>query len=410
MSPDESATFSNIQSNKDGIVADSTAAVIGPLTPDNSSPTQADTKLQFSKTDLIDYKDYCTTISNLENQNLEALAEAQPLVIEQAAMQRDAACETWRSAEASRLHAKQLLEDLDKWNLSKLFPTGKRGAARQEAKRIERQQQLDYTIAAVNRAYMELETAKIRLNDVESERDSLRSRLSDLFLARCNRKALVERMFAQSLSNIDPTLASVRQEIQELEQQATDICTDDGPYCKTYKILTSAKDKIHHVMEDFRATGTMDLFLFSGAPRERRNVNFKRGTLILDPKHKQSIQTANELLQSVAEEVRTARKLLPVLPFNDDLLIESARTGIFASVLCPEFVGNTQGQMRLKQCMDTLVQLKKEVLNCLQYAQRNITRDSDVPLLKQLRMELIAKREKMAVHQHSLLKAALENV
>ncbi|KAL4552034.1 hypothetical protein Ndes2526B_g06269 [Nannochloris sp. 'desiccata'] len=405
----ESATLSTMQSKKAGIVAvmaDSTAAIDCPLTP-NSSPAQSETKPQFSKTDLIEYKHYCTTVSNLENQNLEALAKAQPLVIERAAIQRDAACEKWRNAKASKLQAKQLLDDLDKWNLGKLFPTGKRGAARQEAKRIECQQQLDYTLAAVNRAYMEFETAKTCLNDAESEQHSLRSRLSDLFLARCNQNALVERMFAQSLWNSDPILAPLRQEIQELERQAAVKCNDDGPYCKTYKVLTSSKEKIYHAMQDFRVTGVMDLFQFSGDP-SRRNVILRRGALILEPKHKQSIQAANELLQLVAEEVCTARKLLPVLPFNDDLLIESARTGIFASILRPDFVGNTEGQVKAKQCMETLVQLKREVLNGLQYAQRNITRDSDVPLLKQLRVEITAKREKMAGYRHSLLEAALK--
>ncbi|KAG7669900.1 hypothetical protein KSW81_008044 [Nannochloris sp. 'desiccata'] len=405
----ESATLSTMQSKKAGIVAvmaDSTAAIDGPLTP-NSSPAQSETKPQFSKTELIEYKHYCTTVSNLENQNLEALAKAQPLVIERAAIQRDAACEKWRNAKASKLQAKQLLDDLDKWNLGKLFPTGKRGAARQEAKRIECQQQLDYTLAAVNRAYMEFETAKTRLNDAESEQHSLRSRLSDLFLARCNQNALVERMFVQSLWNSDPILAPLRQEIQELERQAAVKCNDDGPYCKTYKVLTSSKEKIHHAMQDFRVTGVMDLFQFSGDP-SRRNVILRRGALILEPKHKQSIQAANELLQLVAEEVCTARKLLPVLPFNDDLLIESARTGIFASILCPDFVGNTEGQVKAKQCMEMLVQLKREVLNCLQYAQRNITRDSNLPLLKQLRVEITAKREKMAGYRHSLLEAALK--
>jgi len=66
--------------------------------------------------------------------------------------------------------------------------------------------------------------------------------------------------------------------------------------------------------------------------------------------------------------------------------------------------------MRLKQCMVTLVQLRKEVLNCVQYAQRNITRDADVPLLNKLRAEIAAKKEKMAEYQHFLLEAALETL
>jgi len=336
MCPDESTTFSNFQQHEFTVAvqANGTSAVVGPLTP-KSSPSQADTKAEFSKTDLLDYRNYYTTITNLEKQNVEALAEAQPLVIQQAAIQRDAACEKWRNAEASRLKAKHMLADLDRWKLGKLFPTGKRGAARQEAKRIERQQELDSTLAAVNTAYMELETAKIRLNDVECVQDS---RLSDLFLARYNQNALVERMFAESPWNADPTLAPIRQEIQELEQQAAIVYSDDGPYCKTFKILTSAKEKIDHVMQDFRVSGTMDLFQFSGASSSR-NVTLSRETLIVEPKHKQSFQSANELLQMVAEEVQSAKKLLPVLPFNDELAVESASTGIFAIILSPDFVG-----------------------------------------------------------------------
>jgi hypothetical protein len=397
-----SATLSNKDSNQsNGIAAGAAsngAAIIGPDTPPNYSPTQHGSKPQFTKSDLASYIDYCTTISNLEEQNLEALAEAQPLQIENAAMQRDVAYEKWRTAESSQLEAKKSLENLEKWSLGKFLSTKKLAIRRQEAKRIERQQQLDYTIAAVNRAFMELESAKTRLDEAEYERDSLRSRLSELYLARCNQNALVERMFSHPNYDSDPILAPLRQEIQELEQKATKICTKDGPYLKTYKILTFSLEKIHHAMQDFRYTGVMDMAVI------------KRGTLLLDHKHKQSIQAANELLQLVGDDVVAARKLLPVLPFNDDSLIESALTGIFAPIMSPDFVGNAEGQRSLKKCMEKLVQLKKEVLNCLQYAQRNLTRDTDAPILKQLRVLITAKKEKMAEYQHSLLQAALKDM
>ncbi len=393
------------------VTADGTGAVIGPETPLNSSPNQAgSTKSHFSKVDLSSYKDYCTAISNLENENLDAKFVAQPLCIERAAMQRDAACEKWRNAKASKTEAEKSLEDLNKWNIGKLFPKTKGGAARQEAKRIERQQELDYTIAAVNRAFMELNTAKTRLHEAESERDSLRSCLSDLFLARCNQNALVERMFAHPDWNTDPVLAPLRLEIQQLEQQEAEACTDDGPYFKTYKILTSSKEKIHTAMQDFRLNGVMDLFQPSG-DASSRNIVIRRGILVLEPQHTKSIQQANDLLKLVATDVVAAKKLLPVLPFNDDSIIESACTGIFEPVLRPDFVGNAEGQIRVKLCMETLVQLKKEVLNCLQYAQRNVTRDAHhAPALKQLRVQIAAKKEQMAQYQHSLLESALKNL
>jgi hypothetical protein len=410
----DSGSLATMQS-KEGISGTATASaatgVVGPHTPHNTSPTQANysAKQRFTKMDLENYKDYNTTIKLLEEQKLEEKAEAQPLVIEQAAMQRYAACQRWRNAKAAEVEAKKELENLDKWNIGKLLPKSKRGVARQEARRIERQQQLDYTVAAVNRAFMELETAKTRLNEDESERNSLRSRLSDLYLARCNKNALVERMFSHPNWDSDPILAPLRLEIQELEQQATESCTDDGPYCKTYKILTLSKDKIHHLMEDFRSNSTMDLF--QGNPSSSNNVVIKRGLVIIEPQHRQSILAANELLQLVAEEVETARKVLPVLPFHDDSLIDAARHGIFEPILSPDFVGNVEGQIKLKKCMQTLVQLKKEVLNCLQYAQRNVTRDSrEAPVLKQLRMQITAKREQMAEYQHSVLEAALSDM
>ena len=416
MSPAESATLPTMQPNKISAKLASTAvsadsSTVAPHTPLNTSPTQSNSKHRFSESDLIKYKDYSTTISNLEDQNLESLAESQPLRIEVAAVQRDAAYEKWRTAESSKAQAKQALENLDKWNIGKLLPTGKRGAARREAKRIEHQQELDYTIAAVNRAFMELETAKTRLDEAESERDSLRSRLSDLFLARCNQNALVERMFSHSSWSSDPMLGPLRQEIQKLEQQAAEALTDDGPYCKTYKILTASQQKIHTAMQDFRATGAMELFQVPGeASRAKNVIANRRGSVPLEPKHRASIQQANELLQLVAEEVIDAKRLLPVLPFHDDSLIESARKGIFEPILSPDFVRSAETQGKLKLCIDTLVQLKKEILNCLQYAQRNLTRDSYSPLLKQLRLEITAKKEEMAEYQHSLLKTALQDL
>ncbi|KAL4521222.1 hypothetical protein Ndes2437A_g05155 [Nannochloris sp. 'desiccata'] len=128
------------------------------------------------------------------------------------------------------------------------------------------------------------------------------------------------------------------------------------------------------------------------------------GGLMMDIGEMMMIEQANELIKSAAQDFMAAKQLLPALPFQNEAVVNSARMGVFVSMLAPGFFGNVMQQMMIQKSMETVKQMENGVQQCLDWGQRNL--DAFTMDVNQLRATEAAKQAEMVEYQHSQLDAA----
>lgn len=374
-----------------------------PSTDKNPLPAQCPTGKPFIKPAfrpevIEEYKSLRSIIADFEGQQVQAAAAATRQHLQQLAAQQRPGHERARAAEAAQAEAQKKVEKLDHWYPGKIIL----GKSHQEEKHHEREESLKAAVAATRQAEKQAAQIDFELAAVQNEANALTAKVNQLGQARSSRAALVDRIFSDPGWASDPTLSTLRATIQDLERKAIEACSHTDTYKRARDILLSSRNKINQAVGALRRTRMMGFFEMGmdlGSPFRR-----PAGGLMMDIGEMMMIEQANELIKSAAQDFMAAKQLLPALPFQNEAVVNSARMGVFVSMLAPGFFGNVMQQMMIQKSMETVKQMENGVQQCLDWGQRNL--DAFTMDVNQLRATEAAKQAEMVEYQHSQLDAA----
>jgi hypothetical protein len=118
------------------------------------------------------------------------------------------------------------------------------------------------------------------------------------------------------------------------------------------------------------------------------------------------VRRANDLVQSAAQDVARARQVLPTLPWVNEGALNSAKQGVFISMLAPGFGGNMMQQVMIRKSMESVGQMQKEVAQCLGWVQSNAS--TAHARASQLQASAAAKQSERAAYERGQIDAALK--
>lgn len=370
------------------------------LAPPAVAPKAAP-KPDLKPEDLLLYQSFRSEIAELEGQQVESAAVAARHRLDEASSQYASALKSLNEAESNLKEAAKNLEKLDHWRPDHLLP-GKFGERHRDAKHQHREEVLKETTVAAEAARKKAEDDKMHMKSAQGESDALRAKVEQLNAARSKHAALIETIFAAPAWVNDITLSTLRAAIQDLSRQAAEASSHSGTYTRARDLLRSAQTKILQALEQLRQTrflSYMEMGMDFGDPFRR-----DRGDLMVDMFEMMAIEKANELIKSAAGDFMAAKQILPALPFQHEAAVNSARMGVFVSMLAPGIMGDMAEQMMIKHSMVTVKEMQAGVEECRQWAQKNL--DTFSLNASQLRAAEQAKRAEIRGYECSVLNVA----
>lgn len=366
-------------------------------TPAPPLPTNS-TGPRFTDDQVTQYKALRSKIAELEGQQVEAAASAAQQRVQQGTAQRAALQEKIRFAKADQTKAQKKLDGMGAGcSLGTLFTSKKK----QEVKRLKLEKSLQSSETTIQTAEKDIATTDAQIAASQGEAAALLTKVQELGSTRASLKALVDQIFAGAGWASDPQLSALRASIQDLNAKAAEAQTHAGTYNRGRDILTSAHTKIAQAQGLLARSRVVSIIGMGRAMGPRRRP---AGSLMLNMGQMMAIRQANDLVRSAAEDFASARQILPALPFQNEAVMNSARMGVFVSVLAPGFMGNMAGAMMIRRSMETVSAMQAGVQQSLEWTKRNL--DAFALEVRQLGAAAAGKQTEIVAYQRAQLDAA----
>ena len=348
---------------------------------------------------LEQYKKLKERITECESQNTEQRAAAARQHLQQVEAKFKHADGRLRATEEAQAEAQKKLEKLDNWYPGKLVM----GEKKRDAKHDEREKSLQDAAKAVQMAQEQLVAAKTELQQANQSWKDFDLKVQKLNSDRREREELIKSIFSSPEWLPDPTLSSLRAEIESLNAKAAEYSQHRATYQRGRDFLSSSNRKINEALQALQRTrmmGAVEMGVGIASPLRR-----PAGSLMMDMSEMLMVERANELVKSSAGDYLAAKRILPSLPFQNDSAVQAARAGVFVSLLAPGLMGDVAQQMMIKKSMITVSEIRNGVQQCLQYCDRNI--DAITLDVNRIQSDSGAKSSKMSKYQYSKLDAAV---
>lgn len=354
---------------------------------------------RFTQDQQSQYKALRSKIADFEAQQVEAAASAAQQRVQQGTAQRAALQEKIRFANADQSKAEKKLDGMDGGcSLGNLFSSKKS----QEVKRLKLEKSIETAKVTIQNAEKDITITDAQIVASQGEAVALMVKVAELGATRASLKALVDQIFAGPGWASDPQLSALRASIQELNAKAAEAQSHAGMYNRGRELLTSAHTKIGQaqgLLARSRVVSVIGMGRAIGNNRRR-----PAGSLMLNMGQMMAIRQANDLVRSAAEDFASARQILPALPYQNEAVVNSARMGVFVSVLAPGFMGNMAGSMMIRRSMETVSEMQAGVRQSLEWTKRNL--DAFAMNVSQLGATAAAKQSEIVAYQHAQLEAA----
>lgn len=209
---------------------------------------------------------------------------------------------------------------------------------------------------------------------------------------------LTERIFSSPAWAADATLSTLRLTIQDLSVKSAEAARHAGVYAKGRDLLISARRKIEEAMGNLQRTQMIS------AVQMGRDFGVGRrqpGSLMGNMAEMAMIERSNEFIKSAAVDFMSARNLLPALPYQNQAVVDSARRGVFVSMLAPGFLGNMAEMAAIRKSMETVKEMAAGVQQCLEWVASNLLAFNTN--ISQLQGTMASKHSEIVAYEHAQL-------
>ena len=118
------------------------------------------------------------------------------------------------------------------------------------------------------------------------------------------------------------------------------------------------------------------------------------------------IERANEFIKSAATDLAAARQRLPALPFQNDVVLDDARRGVFVSMLAPGFIGGMAEMAAIRKSMETVKEMQVGVQQCLDWVAANLVHFNGD--LSRIQGYMASKKAEIVAYENAQLKTIAE--
>ena len=222
--------------------------------------------------------------------------------------------------------------------------------------------------------------------------------------ARAELATLMERIFSAPEWATDPTLSSLRAVLHDLNGQAVQASQHAGVYSNCRELLASSRRKIDEamgMMQSTQALSTVQLARDIGPGRRRQ-----AGSMMGNMAQMAQIERANEFIKSAATDLAAARQRLPALPFQNDVVLDDARRGVFVSMLAPGFIGGMAEMAAIRKSMETVKEMQVGVQQCLDWVAANLVHFNGD--LSRIQGYMASKKAEIVAYENAQLKTIAE--
>eukprot|EP00887_Chlorella_sp_A99_P002339 scaffold10.g2339.t1 len=175
---------------------------------------------------------------------------------------------------------------------------------------------------------------------------------------------LVEAMFAQPHWNNDANLAAAAAAVADLQRQAAESAGNGGVYQRAEGLLSSAMQKVEGALQAMSRVQMM-----SGAEL----MMVRRNPMGMNMMEMATIRRSNDMVQSAAQarDIASARSELPTIPWINDAVLDSARKGVFISILFGGFMGDMAQFAMVKKAVGEIQEMRACVKQSLEWVVNN---------------------------------------
>ena len=272
----------------------------------------------------------------------------------------------------------------------------------QEVKQRNLEKLIETTAASIRNSEEEVAATNAQITVSQGEASALAVKVNELGSTRASLNALVAQIFAAPGWSTDPPLSALRASIQELNLKAGEAQAHAGSYGRGRDLLSSASTKISQaqgLLQRSRVVSVLGAGRAMGNPRRR-----PPGSMMMNMAQMMAIRQANDLVKSAAGDFTNARQILPSIPYQNEAVVNSARMGVFVSVLAPGVMGNMAGAMMIRRSMETVAEMQAGVQQSLQWVKQNL--DAFAMNVSQLNATSAAKQAEIVAYQRAQLEAA----
>lgn len=188
------------------------------------------------------------------------------------------------------------------------------------------------------------------------------AKLREMQAAEKQQADLVEAMFAQPHWNNDANLAAAAAAVADLQRQAAESAGNGGVYQRAEGLLSSAMQKVEGALQAMSRVQMM-----SGAEL----MMVRRNPMGMNMMEMATIRRSNDMVQSAAQDIASARSVLPTIPWINDAVLDSARKGVFISILFGGFMGDMAQFAMVKKAVGEIQEMRACVKQSLEWVVNN---------------------------------------